>query len=57
LEQPPVAVRIAEGGIAEVGATLRIRARNKTPSVTVEHLTDLDAAADQSLGWRVICGA
>jgi hypothetical protein len=44
-------------GIREVGATSRVRAGNDTPPVEEEHLTDLDAAADQSLGWRVICGA
>ena len=47
LEQPAVAVRIAERGIREIGATFRVRARKKAPPVAVEHLADLDAAAGE----------
>ncbi len=56
LEQPPVAVRIAEGGIREVGATSRVRARNEATLVAVEHLTNLDAAADEVLTRRFDVG-
>jgi hypothetical protein len=42
--------------IGEVGATFRVRAWKKTPAVAVEHLTDLDAAADQVLTCRVDVG-
>lgn len=49
LEEPAVAVRIAERGIREIGATfrVRVRARKKTAPVAVEHLAYLDAAADE----------
>src|ERR1700739_3010984 len=46
LEQPPVAIRIAERGIGLVRAALRVWSRNTSPS-EVEHLADLDAAADE----------
>src|SRR5262245_4613274 len=45
LEQPPVAIRIAERGIRLVGATLRVRARNTSPG-EVEYLADLDAGSE-----------
>src|SRR4029453_14221072 len=44
-----VAVRIAERGIREIGATFWIRAGKKTTPVAVEHLADLDAATDEVL--------
>src|SRR5215469_15828603 len=48
LEQPPVAIRIAERGIGLVGATFRIRAGNTTAG-QVEYLTDLDAPVGELL--------
>jgi hypothetical protein len=56
LEEPAVAVRIAERCIREIGATFRVRARKKLTPLAVEHLTDLDAAADEILARRVDVG-
>jgi hypothetical protein len=56
LEEPPVAVRIAEGGVREVGATFQVRSRNKTPPIAVEHLADLDAAAEEVRTRRIDVG-
>src|SRR6267143_1763877 len=55
LEEPPVAVRIAERGPGGIGATLRVRACRSSlgsgvmedSADVVEHLTHDDAAADQ----------
>src|SRR6516162_4306060 len=52
LEQPFVAIWIAERGIRLVGATLRVRTRN-TPPGEVEYLADLGAAADEVRTRRV----
>jgi len=53
LEEPAVAVRIVEGGIREVGAMFRVRARKQLAPVAVEDLADLDAAPDEILTRRV----
>src|SRR4051794_22871529 len=58
LEQPPVAVRIPEGGVRAVGTTLRIRPRGarsrvgvkppaETAAAVVEYLADLNPAREQ----------
>jgi hypothetical protein len=56
LKEPAVAVRIAERCIREIRAAFRVRARKKLAPVAVEHLADLDAAADQVLTRRVDVG-
>src|SRR5262249_37201681 len=45
LEQPGIAIRIAERGVGLVGASLRIRSRNGSP-IEVEHPADLSGRAD-----------
>src|SRR4051795_3925242 len=50
LEQPAVAVGVAEGGVAQVGAAFRIQARRRwLARRAVERLADVDTAADQVL--------
>ena len=52
LEQPLVAIGIAERGVRLIGAAFRVRARNTAPG-QVEHLADRDAAADEVRARRV----
>jgi hypothetical protein len=52
LEQPSVAVRVAERGIRLVGAAFRIGAQN-TAARQVEDLADLDAPANEVGSRRV----
>src|SRR2546430_3217654 len=58
LEQPPVSIWIAERGEAQVGASFRVRARNRfgraraVPPL-VEDLADLDAAAHEVLAGHL----
>ena len=56
LEQPAVAIWIAEGRIGEVGPTLRVRTGSEPGLVTVEQLAHLDAATNEVLTRRVDIG-
>jgi protease I len=53
LEQPAVAVGIAERGVALVGAALRVQARAGPVGAKVEEVTDLYAAADEVIPRRL----
>src|SRR4051794_17491786 len=58
LEQPAVAVRIAELGIAVVGGAVRVRARSLSPLAHVVDLADVDTVPDQFItrGLDVVDG-
>src|SRR5687767_708509 len=53
LEEPAVAVGIAERGVALVGAALRVQARAGSVGAEVEEVTDLYAAADEVIPRRL----
>lgn len=52
MEDPAVAVLVAEGRLREVGATWRVQTRWPTD----RHLADLDTAADEILPGRIDIG-
>src|SRR3954468_14657612 len=55
LEEPAVPVRIPERGVAVVRGAIGIRTRNAS-AVQMEHLADVDAAADEIVTRRLDVG-